>query len=470
MMTIHCPHCGVANRAGSNFCNRCGTDLRTDEPTIATRSDPALTESLPSPDEVTPSSNLAAQTALPADEQTPHDTPLPEESTPPAELTIKQLWLQDEALFAPSDPSEISEFEQDLAADDMPSLADSGRLIIGVQGLLEPLRISSEIGESSDPVAPTRYFAPGVALGVDQLRSLRGLMTHDPVLLHAPPLYRPRQLPALRVPWIFVLLGLMVALPIFLLFGQPVGQVQQWPGVAEAHAQVENLPADASVLILWAYDPATADEMDLLALPLVMQLFARQTQPIVVSLLPNGLPTAHRLFARAIDDLLADPRLRTQAARAHYIEGGFFAGGATALPLLGQNLRNSLLEATTNPSPELVNAVAQPPVVAVVIAAQAEDVQHWLELVQPLNQIPVLAFTSAGADAPLRPYLDSGQLRGLVSGFDGAYAYQQLLTYPLSRGEETVYRLQLVFQNWGHLAFLVLIVLGNLAALIYARS
>jgi len=106
----------------------------------------------------------------------------------------------------------------------------------------------------------------------------------------------------------------------------------------------------------------------------------------------------------------------------------------------------------------------------IVVAATAEDVQQWLELGQPLQQTPVVAFTSAGADPILRPYLESGQLSGLVSGFDGAVAYQQLRTQPLSRGEETVYRRQLVFQNWGHLAFLLVIVLGNLAALVATRS
>ena len=210
--------------------------------------------------------------------------------------------------------------------------------------------------------------------------------------------------------------------------------------------------------------------MDLLALPLVAQLFDRQSQPIVVSLLPNGLATARRLFARTTDDMLEDPLLQTQAEHARYIEGGFLPGGAAALPLLGQNLRAGLLESTTGATPALTSALAQRPALAVIVAAQAEDVQQWLELVQPLDQIPVVAFTSASADVPLRPYLDSGQLRGLVSGFDGAYAYQQLLTHPLPRGEEAVYRLQLVFQNWGHLTFLLLIVLGNLAALIYARS
>ncbi len=470
MTTIHCPHCGTANRAGSNFCNRCGTELRTDEVIIATRPDQPSTAPAPLPDDAT-TPTTADQTPAQAEQSPPPDVASPNPfASPKPDLTINQLWLQDEALFAPADPAEISEFEQDPGSDEILPLGDTARLIMGVQGLLEPLRISSEVGESGDIGAPARYLAPGIDLGIEQLRRLRGLMTQDPTLLNAPPLYRARELPALRVPWIFVLLELMVALPIFLLFGQPVGRVQLWPGVTVAHAMIENLPPDAPVLILWAYDPAAADEMDLLALPLVAQLFDRQSQPIVVSLLPNGLATARRLFARASDDRLEDPLLQTQADHARYIEGGFLPGGAAALPLLGQNLRVSLLESTTGASLALTNALAQRPALAVIVAAQAEDVQQWLELVQPLNQIPVVAFTSASADVPLRPYLDSGQLRGLVSGFDGAYAYQQLLTHPLPRTEETVYRLQLVFQNWGHLAFLLLIVLGNLAALIYARS
>ena len=31
MSVVRCPHCGTANRAGSNFCNSCGTELRAAE-------------------------------------------------------------------------------------------------------------------------------------------------------------------------------------------------------------------------------------------------------------------------------------------------------------------------------------------------------------------------------------------------------------------------------------------------------
>ena len=46
MSTIRCPHCGTANRAGSNFCNRCGTDLRTDDATEEIDATAAETEEL----------------------------------------------------------------------------------------------------------------------------------------------------------------------------------------------------------------------------------------------------------------------------------------------------------------------------------------------------------------------------------------------------------------------------------------
>jgi hypothetical protein len=95
-----------------------------------------------------------------------------------------------------------------------------------------------------------------------------------------------------------------------------------------------------------------------------------------------------------------------------------------------------------------------------------EDGQQWLEQVQPLDHTPVVAITSAAADPFLRPYLDSGQLRGLVSGFDGAYQYQAAM----DDGEDSVEadRLdrQIVLQNWGQLAVIALIIIGNLAALL----
>jgi hypothetical protein len=125
----------------------------------------------------------------------------------------------------------------------------------------------------------------------------------------------------------------------------------------------------------------------------------------------------------------------------------FLPGGAAVLPLLA----------------------AQPADLAVLLAAQAEDVQHWLEQVTPRNQVPVLAVTAAGADLPLRPYLESGQLVGLVSGFDGAYQYNELLGQPSAAADVPLLRRQIVGQSYGAITLLAIVLLGNFVAWLAGR-
>ena len=335
---------------------------------------------------------------------------------------------------------------------------------MGVQGLLEPVQIASELNESRGPATPA--VATPLTLQAEQLRRIRALLTDDPVLLDPPAIAA--QLPPVRLhlPWLILLVSVALALPIlFDLFG-PVGVAPQWPGVAEAHSAIDGLPAGATVLMLWAYDATTAAELDLVALPIASHLLERRIQPIFVSQLPGGPAVAERLFQRAAEGLRADTTFRLVVDRELTINAGYLPGGAAGLTLLAQAptsalLRHSPLAPVAAP---LTDAMVAQTALTIVVAAQAEAVQQWLEQGQPLQQRPTLAVTSAGADPLLRPYLASGQLSGLVSGFDGAISYQQLRTVHLAAAEEDWLNRQLILQNWGHFALLLILLLGNLAA------
>jgi hypothetical protein len=141
----------------------------------------------------------------------------------------------------------------------------------------------------------------------------------------------------------------------------------------------------------------------------------------------------------------------------------YLPGGAGALPLLGQAPMVAFAAVTTQAQAEL----AETPLLAVIAAAEMEDAQQWLEQVQPLDHTPAIAITGAAADPFLRPYLDSAQLQGLVSGFDGAYHYQGAME---ARGDQVADTLrlnrQVILQNWGQLAVIAIILIGNLAALL----
>jgi hypothetical protein len=143
----------------------------------------------------------------------------------------------------------------------------------------------------------------------------------------------------------------------------------------------------------------------------------------------------------------------------------YLPGGAAVLPLIARAPALGLLEDPTQGS--MVRSILErPAALHVLVAPHAEDVQDWLEQVQPLTAVPAVAVTGAGADPLLRPYLDSGQLRGLTSGFDGAYHYTQLLEPFAPASSPAWLAVQQTLQNWGHWAVITLIALGNLAAMV----
>lgn len=445
MSITRCPHCGTANRDGSNFCNGCGTDLRESSPPP---DDPAQSQEAPTP--VVP--EIPSTPIVPA---RPPEASTPP-ATPPVDLTLDQPWLRLE--FAGDDDG------AQAATDDDADFDDSGRLILAVQGLLTPIRITTNIPDNA-PLPPARTLTAVEELSNDQLRLIRGLMSEQPGLVNyqvRPALRPPRPL---RIPWIFALLGVAIGLPALLFLAGPVGLPYRWPGVEDAYLTIQGVAPNTLVVVYWAYDPATAGELDLTMQPVMRHLLQRRARLAVITTAPAGIGSAERLIAQ-VRSSPGSENLTVAADLGQPVTYAYLPGGAASLPLLARDPALGLLENIMVVSPEQRDMLVPTPSLIVAAAAQAEDVQHWLEQVQPLDRTPVIAVTAAGADPILRPYRDSNQLSGLVSGFDGAHAYRQLLD-PFVAPESNVQFLhQIILQNWGHLALLAAIVLGNLAALL----
>jgi hypothetical protein len=363
------------------------------------------------------------------------------------EQGAEQPWLQrgfsGEGDIPLADDDELAEDVDAGVADSTEIPVVTGRLVSGIQGLIEPIRVATVPGEGDGEPLP---LLPDV-LDADRLRRVRALMAEDPLLAAGQP---PRAIlsvnrsPSLWIPWVFLLIGLAIAVPVFWQLQRPSGTAREWPGVDGAYAAVEALGPQSTVQVLWAYDPATAGELDLLAAPVVRHLLDRGATLQIASLLPNGPPTARRLLSAVHDER---SQLRRGLGEAAMDPPRFLPGGVLALPFLGEQRAD----------------------LAVVFAADAEDVQGWLEQVAPRNGAPVVAATSAAADPTLRPYLASGQLVGLVSGFDGAAAYTAKLADLPARSREQQLEQQLVGQNLAIPVFLLLIVAGNIAIILSGR-
>ena len=444
MATFDCPHCGYGNPVASQFCVHCGTNLARRQPPPA----PAG-ESADEPDD------LAGD----------------QEATPPQ----------------PSQTSEEEDATQETGKEKPePDAGQPAPLLGDLGGLLEPADPLSFITSGSGAPDPTRD--PSTALSgelttdEEERRQLRQLFAEDlPLPVGARPAMTSEAAETdgsgngqRRQLWLemILLLGMVGAL---LWGGQsPPGGAgpHALPGLEQVHRQIDTLPPNSLVLVNWAYDPATAGEMDLVAQPLIEHLLQRQAKLIVFSQLPGGPATARRVIARAENSLQRPSR--TQITANLVIEGGYLPGGAASLPLLGVAPARALpVDPRWVDLRERFSIAAlgeTGPALSLVIAARAEDVRRWLEQVQPLNGGAVVAATSAVAGPAVRPYLHSGQLAGLVSGWDGGGVYVRRLERARSTAEQGKSLRQVSGQNWGVGILIVAVLLGNLAGLTQRRS
>lgn len=467
MPILSCPHCGLKNRTGSNFCNQCGARLSDAEPE-------AVEETTVSPEPAVDSGQT-----LPSEGMANSEFPgyAEEHGEPPAEIPLTPVSTSTEQPSLPEEEAEKLEFpepeahqpwlrSEPLEAENGDQLIDGdARLFSGLQGLLDPLPLVGEI--SLSPVAPGQ----AVSLDADYIRHYRSLAGSGLALTEELPVSVAWKFSLSRHPMIFMLVGLVLLIPVLLQASSANATPHRWSGVTSAYDRIAELTSTSVVLVNWAYDPATAGEMDLVALPVVTHLLAGKSQLVAVSQLPGGLATGRRLLEQAVAEIQLTRGLivAQDGENRILVEAGFLPGGPAALPLIGQDPVGSVAPNSDTGTPADSLAVRrlaqQPPTLAIVLAAQAEDVQDWLEQVQPLDGTPVVAVTSASADLILRPYLDSGQLAGLVSGFDGAYHYQNLIQVPASRPMEQRLQLHVVAQEWGGWLVLGILVAGNLAAL-----
>lgn len=443
MASIPCPHCGIPNAEDAAFCIKCGASLQEAAP-------PEPPSQAGQPPSAEPETDAETSADRPQDRPRPpslFDLGFAAPVSPSPRPKKDEPGGKPAADPSPS-PQPPGARADDIRADD--ARADGAVLAALTQlpGLLTPLE-PERLGGTTQ--RRQQAAATGPVIGGDQALWMRRVFSQEPAV--ADELTAASPWPNLRLHWVFLVLAFAVGIPMLLNLRGPTGAVQVWPGVQAAHQTIAGLPSGADVLIYWAYDPATAAELDLVATPLIEHLVELQANVTIVSLLPTGPATAERLVAQAVPLVVPGPEanavIRELVARNVYL-----SGGATVLPLVAQPTDTRAALLGTSAQMELV----------IVLADDALDVRAWLELVQPRDSTPVIAGVSAAADPVLRPYLDSGQLVGLVSGFDGAAAYRALMSRPRTATERATAAQQLVAQNWGQMAFLGLILLGNLLA------
>jgi hypothetical protein len=167
------------------------------------------------------------------------------------------------------------------------------------------------------------------------------------------------------------------------------------PAADGLYAAIERLSPGDAVMLAFEYGPEQADELDLVARPIVRHVLDQEGRASVVSTRPDGLAVAARLFGGLTPDSEVDQYAMT------YVPGE--VAGVAQL-------------------------VSSQPDLIVVLAGKPGPLRWWVEQTRAVaNPPPIVAGTSAALEPTTSPYLDpsAGQLMGAVSGLAGAVYYEK---------------------------------------------
>jgi hypothetical protein len=199
----------------------------------------------------------------------------------------------------------------------------------------------------------------------------------------------------------------------------------------------EQIQSGDSVLVAFAYDASSADEMSRVAEPILLHMIQRGARLIPVSTLPEGPALAERLLSR--------------------LSGATGVSGLVA-PVYQPGEAAGVQTLLTDASG--VNMV-------VVLSGEPEEFRTWLEQIRAKSvDLPVVAGVSARVEPDARPYLSApSNLKGIVVGLVGATSYENSID---STYKPATFYLQSLALS--HLVAVALIVVGGVVFMLGGKN
>jgi len=225
----------------------------------------------------------------------------------------------------------------------------------------------------------------------------------------------------------------------------------------------EGLPADAPVLLIFDYDAAQAGELEAAAAPLVdYMLLLKHPRLGMIASNPVGAGLAESFIQP-----FTVPTNHNYQRGEKFINLGYLPGGAAGVLAFAKN------PATTKPisidgelawgTPALQGVSQLSDFAAIILLTNdVETARIWIEQTEPVRRdTRFLVISSAQSGPMILPYVESGQIDGMVTGLDGSAPIERI-----NNGRPGTVRRYWDAYGFGLLAALGMISLGSLWSLV----
>jgi len=225
----------------------------------------------------------------------------------------------------------------------------------------------------------------------------------------------------------------------------------------------EDLPANAPVLLIFDYDAAQAGELEAAAAPLIdYMLLLKHPRLGMIASNPVGAGLAESFIQP-----FTVPTNHNYRRGEKFINLGYLPGGAAGVLAFAKN------PATTKPvsidgelaweTPTLQGVSQLSDFAAIILLTNdVETARIWIEQTEPVRKdTRFLVISSAQSGPMILPYVESGQIDGMVTGLDGSAPIERV-----NNGRPGTVRRYWDAYGFGLLAALGMISLGSLWSLV----
>jgi len=261
--------------------------------------------------------------------------------------------------------------------------------------------------------------------------------------------------------WIFLVMGILVALPMLLGLSFPEEPSDMVRDVFQA---IDELPEGSNVLMAYDYDPATKGELEPMAAAFTRHCATKKHKLYFITLWPAAVP-----MLRQNIDILEKEFGDDYTYGTNYVNLGFRPGNEGVIKVVVTDLQDLYANDVNGealqdiPMTKNIKNIQQMDLI-VNVSAGTPGAKEWVQYAASKYQIKMVAgVTGVGAPA-LYPYVPA-QLTGLVGAIKAAAEYEQTIidAYPEFADnpacKEALRRMgpQLI----AHIYIVVLIILGN---------
>ena len=256
--------------------------------------------------------------------------------------------------------------------------------------------------------------------------------------------------------WIFLAVGFLVLIPLLFPFKLPIAV----SGPARRYFEaVDKIPDGSTVVVSGDFDPASAPELMPMLTSSVRHLFKKNCKIVALQLWPGGPPLVDGVLHSLGDEM-------GKKYGVDYVNLGYKSGNEVVMLAFGASFSR------TFPNDYSGTPVKQLPLMQkndnfestkllVNISAGYPGTKEWVQQAQGRFHITMVSGSTAVQAPELYPYLQSGQVLGLLGGMAGAAEYEKStgVLGPATKGMDA--------QSSAHVFIMFLILLGN--AIYFAR-